>query len=116
MYAEERQQLILERARSQGRVDVTALAQEFDVTTETVRRDLTALERHGLVRRVHGGAIPVERLGFAPAVAAKDTVMPVEKERIAKAALAEGPPSGATLHSSEVRQAGTSCHITYTHS
>ncbi|WP_028852355.1 DeoR/GlpR family DNA-binding transcription regulator [Thermocrispum municipale] len=97
MYAEERQQLILERARSQGRVDVTALAQEFDVTTETVRRDLTALERHGLVRRVHGGAIPVERLGFEPAVAAKDTVMTEEKERIAKAALAEVPPGGAIL-------------------
>src|SRR5690606_25278644 len=53
--------------------------------------------RHGLVRRVHGGAIPVERLGFEPAVAAKDTVMTEEKERIAKAALAEVPPGGAIL-------------------
>jgi len=97
MYAEERQQLILERARSYGRVDVTALAQEFNVTTETVRRDLTALERHGVVRRVHGGAIPVERLGFEPAVSAKDTVMTEEKERIAKAAVAEIPPGGAIL-------------------
>jgi len=97
MYAEERQQVILERAREEGRVDVAALATEFDVTYETIRRDLTALERHGLLRRVHGGAIPVERLGFEPAVADRDAVMTAEKERIAKAALAEVPAEGAIL-------------------
>jgi DeoR family fructose operon transcriptional repressor len=97
MYAEERQTDIVGRARSQGRVDVTVLAEEFGVTTETVRRDLTVLERHGLLRRVHGGAIPVERLGFEPALATRDTVMVAEKERIAKAALAEVPEQGAIL-------------------
>nr|BFE82685.1 hypothetical protein GCM10020093_052860 [Planobispora longispora] len=66
MYAEERQQEILRRAREAGRVDVVTLAEEFAVTTETVRRDLTVLERAGVLRRVHGGAIPVERLGFEP--------------------------------------------------
>ena len=44
MYQEERQAVILERARSEGRVDVGELAADFDVTPETVRRDLTALE------------------------------------------------------------------------
>jgi DeoR family fructose operon transcriptional repressor len=97
MYAEERQQVILERARSKGRVDVTALAEEFTVTTETIRRDLTVLERHGVLRRVHGGAIPVERLGFEPALATRETVMTAEKERIAKAALAELPEEGTIL-------------------
>jgi DeoR family fructose operon transcriptional repressor len=97
MYAEERQTDIVGRARTQGRVDVTVLAEEFGVTTETVRRDLTVLERHGLLRRVHGGAIPVERLGFEPALATRDTVMVAEKERIAKAALAEVPEQGAIL-------------------
>ncbi|MDT5184789.1 MAG: DeoR family transcriptional regulator, fructose operon transcriptional repressor, partial [Mycobacterium sp.] len=48
-------------------------------------------------RRVHGGAIPVERLGFEPALAARDAVMTVEKERIAKAALAELPDEGAII-------------------
>ena len=57
MYAPERHQQILGRARAEGRVDVTSLARELDVTPETIRRDLTALERHGLLRRVHGGAI-----------------------------------------------------------
>ncbi|MEV4312519.1 DeoR/GlpR family DNA-binding transcription regulator [Actinocrispum sp. NPDC049592] len=97
MYAEERQQVILERARAKGRVDVAALAEEFDVTTETIRRDLTVLERHGVLRRVHGGAIPVERLGFEPALSVRETVMTDEKTRIAKAALAELPENGTIL-------------------
>ena len=97
MYAEERQQAILQKARTDGRVDVVSLAQELAVTTETIRRDLTALERAGVVRRVHGGAIPVERLGFEPALAARDTVMTAEKERIAKAALAELPAEGSVI-------------------
>jgi DeoR family fructose operon transcriptional repressor len=97
MYVEERQQEILRRARAEGRVDVMRLAEELSVTSETIRRDLTALERAGVVRRVHGGAIPVERLGFEPALAARDAVMTVEKERIAKAALAELPDEGAII-------------------
>jgi DeoR family fructose operon transcriptional repressor len=97
VYAEERQQEILRRARVAGRVDVVTLAEELLVTTETIRRDLTTLERAGLLRRVHGGAIPVERLGFEPALAARDEVLTAEKERIAKAALAELPQDGAII-------------------
>jgi len=97
VYAEERQRVILAQARSQGRVDVAALSVDLAVTTETIRRDLTILERHGLLRRVHGGAIPVERLGFEPALATKNVTMTAEKDRIAKAALAEVPPEGAIL-------------------
>jgi DeoR family fructose operon transcriptional repressor len=97
VYAEERQQQIVDRARKDGRVDVAALAELFDVTAETIRRDLTALERQGLLRRVHGGAIPVERLGFEPALATRDAAASAEKDRIAKAALAELPNEGAIL-------------------
>jgi DeoR family transcriptional regulator, fructose operon transcriptional repressor len=97
MYAEERQRWIVERARAGGRVEVAALATELGVTTETVRRDLTTLERHALLRRVHGGAIPIERLGFEPALAARDSVLTAEKERIAQMALAELPDEGSIL-------------------
>jgi len=97
MYAEERQQEIVRLARAQGRVDVTALADEFAVTAETIRRDLTTLERAGVLRRVHGGAIPVERIGFEPALATRDAVLTSEKERIAKAALAELPQDGSII-------------------
>jgi len=97
MYPEERQQWIVEHARTTGRVEVATLAEDLDVTTETIRRDLKVLERHGLLRRVHGGAIPVERLGFEPGLAARDAVLTAEKERIAKAALAELPAEGSIL-------------------
>jgi DeoR family transcriptional regulator, fructose operon transcriptional repressor len=97
MYAEERLQLIVARARAQDRVDVAALAAELEVTPETVRRDLTSLERQGLLRRVHGGAIPVERLGFEPAVGQRAEHHQEEKDRIAKAAIAELPAQGAIL-------------------
>jgi DeoR family fructose operon transcriptional repressor len=97
MYAEERQQEILRRARAEGRVDVVRLAEDLAVTSETIRRDLTVLERAGVVRRVHGGAIPIERLSFEPAVAARDAVMTAEKERIAKAAVSELPLGGGAI-------------------
>lgn len=97
MYAEERQAEILRLARTDGRVDVTTLAESFSVTAETIRRDLTTLERAGVLRRVHGGAVPMERIGFEPALAARDSVLIAEKERIAKAALAELPDEGAII-------------------
>ncbi|SDY08366.1 DeoR family transcriptional regulator, fructose operon transcriptional repressor [Amycolatopsis xylanica] len=97
MYAQERQQLILDRARLNGRVDVAALAEEFAVTMETIRRDLTVLEQHGVLRRVHGGAIPAERLGFEAAVETREGVMTSEKDRIAKAALEQLPAGGGTI-------------------
>jgi DeoR family fructose operon transcriptional repressor len=78
-------------------VDVAQLAADLKVTAETVRRDLSALERQGVLRRVHGGAMPVERLGFEPGLAARDAVLRAEKKRIAKAALAELPVEGAVL-------------------
>jgi len=57
MYATERQGQILGRLEATGRVSVTELARAFDVTTETIRRDLDALEEAGVLRRVHGGAV-----------------------------------------------------------
>ncbi|MEU6079123.1 DeoR/GlpR family DNA-binding transcription regulator [Streptomyces sp. NPDC047108] len=97
MYAAERQQEILRLARESGRVDVLSLSEEFQVTAETVRRDLKALDRAGLVRRVHGGAIPAGRLDFEPDLAERDTVAADEKDRIARAALAELPADGSVI-------------------
>lgn len=61
MYATERQELIERQLATAGRVSVIELARSFDVTTETVRRDLDLLEQSGALRRVHGGAVPPER-------------------------------------------------------
>ncbi|NEC20622.1 DeoR/GlpR family DNA-binding transcription regulator, partial [Streptomyces parvus] len=97
MYAPERQQEILRLAQESGRVDVLSLAEEFQVTAETVRRDLKALDRAGLLRRVHGGAIPVGRLDFEPDLAERDALSADEKDRIAQAALAELPADGNVI-------------------
>ncbi|WP_274559553.1 DeoR/GlpR family DNA-binding transcription regulator [Streptomyces spiramyceticus] len=97
MYAPERQQEILRLARESGRVDVLSLAQTFQVTAETVRRDLRALDRAGLVRRVHGGAIPAGSLDFEPDRAERESTAADEKDRIARAALAELPAQGSVV-------------------
>lgn len=97
MYAPERHQQILDTARSLGRVDVAGLARDLAVTPETVRRDLTALERRGVLRRVHGGAIPVERLGIEPGVSDREGHSAGQKERIARAALDELPDGGSII-------------------
>ncbi|TPQ16372.1 DeoR/GlpR family DNA-binding transcription regulator [Streptomyces sporangiiformans] len=97
MYAPERQQEILRLARDGGRVDVVSLAEEFQVTAETIRRDLKALDRAGLLRRVHGGAIPAGRLDFEPDLAERESTAADEKDRIAKAALAELPDNGTMI-------------------
>jgi len=97
MYAPERQQEILRLARDGGRVDVLSLAEEFQVTAETIRRDLKALDRAGLVRRVHGGAIPAGRLDFEPDLAEREGTSAGEKDRIAKAALTELPAEGTMI-------------------
>ncbi len=98
MYAEERQQAIARLVNQRGRMSVNQLAREYDVTTETVRRDLSTLERMGLVRRVHGGVVPPASLSLIEAgLRERDQVNTETKERIARAALDRLPPPGGTI-------------------
>lgn len=98
MYAEERQQAIARLVNQRGRMSVNQLARQYDVTTETVRRDLSALERMGLVRRVHGGVVPPASLSLIEAgLRERDQVNTERKERIARAALDRLPPAGGTV-------------------
>jgi DeoR family fructose operon transcriptional repressor len=96
LYAAQRKQAIITQLRAAGRVDAADIAAQLGVTNETVRKDLISLEQQGLLRRVHGGAVPVEQLSFEPAVSTR-TYYTEEKTRIAKAALAHLPASGAVL-------------------
>ncbi|KHK98266.1 D-beta-D-heptose 1-phosphate adenosyltransferase [Microbacterium mangrovi] len=97
MYAAERQQRILEHAQGEGRVEVATLADRFDVTTETVRRDLAVLEQQGLVRRVHGGALPTDRPVPELSLSSRIGRQADAKLRIATRALAELPEDGTVL-------------------
>ena len=92
MYAEERQQAIADLVAQRGRLSVNALAAEYAVTTETVRRDLSVLERAGILRRVHGGAVPAAALTALEAkVGERDLAHADEKDRIAKRARRPAP-------------------------
>ncbi len=98
MYAEERQQAMVKLITDRGRLSVNQLADQYGITTETVRRDLTALERIGLVRRVHGGAVPAGVLStIEPALGERDSARAAEKDRIAKAALDFLPAAGGSV-------------------
>src|SRR4051794_14447745 len=93
----DRQRAIYMLALRQGSVDVADLASRYGVTTETIRRDLTDMQSRQLLRRVHGGAVPVERMNHEPMVEARDMVNAEEKLRIATAAVAEVPERGSVI-------------------
>jgi DeoR family transcriptional regulator, fructose operon transcriptional repressor len=98
VYAEERQQAIAGLVTQRGRVAVTAVAEHFGVTTETVRRDLALLERAGMLRRVHGGAVPAGTFAVVePGLGERRNTRIEAKRRIAAAALALLPASSGSL-------------------
>ena len=52
-----RQKEILDIARKDGKVTVDGLAEKYNVTVQTIRRDLSRLTETGKLERVHGGAV-----------------------------------------------------------
>ena len=84
VYPVERQRWLVDRARTVGRVDVSDAATSLGVAVETIRRDLQNLERRDLVKRVHGGALPVEGASFIhPFEVRQERGLVEEKRRIA---------------------------------
>ncbi|MBB2993637.1 DeoR/GlpR family transcriptional regulator of sugar metabolism [Mycolicibacterium iranicum] len=86
MDSDTRQSRIVEFARTRGRVDVASLASELDVASETIRRDLKVLAGRRLLKRVHGGAVPMETAAFESGVEYRSQVDLAQKHRIAGAA------------------------------
>ncbi|APE36466.1 D-beta-D-heptose 1-phosphate adenosyltransferase [Nocardia mangyaensis] len=98
MYAEERQQAIATLIGQRGRVSVAELADQYGVTTETVRRDLAVLDRLGLIRRVHGGAVGSGALTTIElGTVERDSTRAAEKDRIAELAQRYLPESGGSV-------------------
>ena len=80
-----RQADILSAARASGRVNVDALAQQFGVTPQTIRKDINELCDRGLLQRVHGGAVvttSVTNFGYE----ARRRLAQDEKRKIGRAA------------------------------
>lgn len=78
--AEARYQVILDCMHKTGSVSVDALAEQLNVTVVTIRRDLDALERKGLLHRTHGGAMPIQPLFYEPFRRDRSFVMQVERQ------------------------------------
>lgn len=93
----QRQDEILRLVRERGRVEVTTLAEQFDVTTETIRRDLSGMQKRKLLRRVHGAAEPWQAVRYEPSISARHSQQVEEKRRIVTAALDELPPEGTIM-------------------
>jgi DeoR/GlpR family transcriptional regulator of sugar metabolism len=89
LLAEQRRALILDEVRRRGGVRVNELTRRLNVSDMTVRRDLDALARQGVVEKVHGGAVPVvEASTHEPGFEAKSALELSAKEDIARAAAA----------------------------
>ena len=89
MLNEERRRAILELVNREGRVLVADLAQQFETSQVTVRKDLEILHAHGLVHRTHGGALPSREGALAdPTLREKEKLHRKEKLHIADAAAA----------------------------
>ncbi|MDJ0460281.1 DeoR/GlpR family DNA-binding transcription regulator [Streptomyces sp. H27-C3] len=96
LLAEQRRALILDEVRRRGGVRVNELTRKLNVSDMTVRRDLDALARQGVVEKVHGGAVPVvEASTHEPGFEAKSNLELSAKEDIARAAAAMAVPGSA---------------------
>jgi DeoR/GlpR family transcriptional regulator of sugar metabolism len=71
MAAHERHKVILEWITNQGSVSIADLCSYFGVSDMTIRRDLSALEHAGLLRRIHGGAVSARGRSYEPPVLAR---------------------------------------------
>lgn len=77
----ERQDRILAELRLSAAIRIPELADSFQVSTETIRRDLEEMAEGGLIMRTYGGAV-VSQLGVEPGWMERDNLMVAERERI----------------------------------
>lgn len=66
MNVRERHRVILDIITEKGAATVSELCEQFQVSDMTIRRDLSMLERSGLVRRIYGGAVSARSRSFEP--------------------------------------------------
>src|SRR5689334_5551779 len=91
MLKTERDKEILRQLLKDGEVMVEQLAERFETSLTTIRRELSDLEDAGLLRRIHGGAVQVEPMLYEPfrrlsSFAEQEQMEVTEKRRIGLAA------------------------------
>lgn len=76
MFIEERHQAILNWLEEKGSISNTDIQENFGVSYDSAKRDLRILEEKGLLKRTHGGALPLRQI--ATGRAAKETIKDME--------------------------------------
>ena len=92
MLAESRRAAIVDLLRSTGSVTVGELEERFGISSMTARRDLADLERQGLARRTHGGAVLPAISAHEDSFVARVETAPAAKQALARAAVATLAP------------------------
>lgn len=95
MLTSQRKQLILQRLARDGQVIAKALSEEWQISEDTIRRDLRELAREGRLQRVHGGALPASVAVGDMAV--RQQVAPDAKAALARCAAALIQPGQVVL-------------------
>ncbi|MEW6244417.1 MAG: DeoR/GlpR family DNA-binding transcription regulator [Bacillota bacterium] len=96
LFTEERLSKIVELLAGDRRVAVSELSRLLDVSESTIRRDLNLLEKQGLIKRTHGGAVPATSTAFEPSFFQKEIEFIEEKKSIGRKA-AEMIEEGETV-------------------
>jgi len=86
MSAVGRQREIVEMVMTKGEIKIQDISERFGVSDMTARRDLNELDRRGLLRRVHGGAVANLGRSYEPSFQTRITKKAKEKEAIGKKA------------------------------
>ncbi|MGE7722945.1 MULTISPECIES: DeoR/GlpR family DNA-binding transcription regulator [Bacillus cereus group] len=110
MFTEERREKILELLNTDGRVIAKDLAERFDMSIDSIRRDLSIMEKDGLLKRTHGGAIELTRvrnLAVEPAKRYSDSSIYEDTiARVAVSYIQEGDSifiGGASVHNAMLK-------------
>ncbi|MEK3886300.1 DeoR/GlpR family DNA-binding transcription regulator [Bacillus sp. FSL K6-3431] len=105
MFSEERREKILEKLEKEERILAKDLAEEYGLSIDSIRRDLSIMEEQGLLKRTHGGAIPIQNVRtFAQPPSTRYGEGSIYQNAIAKLAInyiKEGHTvfiGGATIH------------------
>ncbi|MFC0272830.1 DeoR/GlpR family DNA-binding transcription regulator [Metabacillus herbersteinensis] len=85
-FGNERQAHIYKLIDELGNIKVSDMSKRFNVTEETIRRDLERMEKEGLLTRVHGGAVPLKKSDTEIPVLKRQNKLVMEKEAIASKA------------------------------
>lgn len=86
LFPDERRRVIAQALRDRGGVSVAELTDRFGISPMTARRDLATLEREGVARRTHGGAVLPGRANEEDSFGTRLSLAVADKQRLASAA------------------------------